>query len=136
LRPFQNLSYTIDSFYDFNKNEFPEENQYINVNFKKFNFYLGDSTAKDINRKYTLNQQSYGASYAYKAFNINGGIIHDNISGHDVSRYLNLTYNGECYSVSLSFQEYFDGTRNQYINYILLTFNVFNLEHLTVPISR
>jgi len=63
----------------FNKNEFPEENQYINVNFKKFNFYLGDSTAKDINRKYTLNQQSYGASYTYKAFNIKGGIIHDDI---------------------------------------------------------
>jgi len=136
FRPFQNLSYTIDSFYDFNKNEFPEENQYININFKKFNFYLGDSTAKDINRKYTLNQQSYGASYTYKTFNVNGGIIHDDISGHDVSRYLNLTYNGECYSLSLSFQEYFDGTRNQYINYVLLTFNVFNLEHLTVPISR
>ncbi len=136
FRPFKNISYTIDSFYDFNKNEFPEENQYLNVGYKKFNFYIGDSVAKDINRHYTLNQQSYGASYTYRAFNVNGGIVHDDISGHDVSRYLNITYNGECYSVGLSFQEYFDGTRNQYINYVLLTFNIFNLEHFTLPVSR
>jgi len=136
LRPFQNISYTLDSFYDFNKNEFPEENQFLNIGYKKLNFYVGDSVNKDINKRYTLNQQSYGASYTYKAFSLNGGVVHDDISGHDVSRYLNLTYNGECYAVSLAFQEYYDGTRNQYINYVLLTFNLFNLQHFTFPISR
>jgi LPS-assembly protein len=136
LRPFQNISYTLDSFYDFNKNEFPEENQFLNIGYKKLNFYVGDSVNKDINKRYTLNQQSYGASYTYKTFSLNGGVVHDDISGHDVSRYLNLTYNGECYAVSLAFQEYYDGTRNQYINYVLLTFNLFNLQHFTFPISR
>ncbi len=136
LKPIQYLTYTIDSFYDFNRNEFPEENQYLNANYKNISFYVGDSLAKDINRNKTLDQQSYGASYRYKAFTMNGGVVHDNISGHDVSRFFNITYNGECYAISLALNEYYDGTRKQYINYILLTFNIFNLEHFTMPLSR
>lgn len=136
LKPMKYISYTLDSFYDFNKNEFPEKNQFLSFNYKNFNFYVGNSSSKDINRNDILNQQSYGASYKYKNFTINSGLVHDNISGHDLSRYANITYNGECYNISLTFQEYYDGTRNQYINYVLLTFNIFNLEHFSVPISR
>ncbi len=136
LKPIKYVSYTLDSFYDFNRNEFPERNQFLSLNYKKASFFVGNSLAQEINGSKTIDQESYGGAYSYKSFSVNGGIVHDNISGHDVSRYANFIYNGECYNITLTFQEYYDGTRNQYINYVLLTFNVFNLEHFTMPISR
>mgnify|MGYP001627147317 CR=1 FL=1 len=85
----------------------------------------------------SINDQ-YGAVLSTTLSNatLNLGIIRDNRIGKDLQRRIELLYKGACWAFGLLLRDNYDGTRQKYIKEVFLTFNVFDLQRLTVPLKR
>ncbi len=132
--PFVNIN--SDILYDPNHTRILNNATYLNIYLKPSNITLGYVQSKDISGNRLNDQISISANSSYKNVNMGFGIIHDNRINKDLLRNIRLDYTGACWSFGLLLRDAYDGNRKKYIKEIFLTFNVFDLQRLTLPLKR
>ncbi len=81
-------------------------------------------------------QYNLSASALYKNMNLSLGLTRDNRINKDIQRQASIDYRGACWSFGLLLRDTYDGTRQEYIKEVFLTFNIFDLERFIVPLRR
>jgi LPS-assembly protein len=92
--------------------------------------------SKDVSGNRLNDQILLSANSSYRNMTMTLGLIHDNRTNKDLLRQIRLDYTGACWSFGLLLKDNYDGNRKKYIKEVFLTFNVFDLQRLTLPLKR
>jgi LPS-assembly protein len=136
LKPFEGVSLTTDSLYDI-EGGFPlRTSNSLSLGYKNTSLTLGYQTAKNLLKQRTSDQTSlsFGTSYGPAVLGLL--LTRDNRIDKDLVRQASIDYRGACWSLKLLARENYDGTKDRYIRELYLTFNLFDLQKLTVPLKR
>lgn len=137
LYPFRFLNYSTDLYYDPSYSSFSSVVQNIGFNFKKLSLFGSYISSQNSQKIITSNQITYGFNYFFsKHAKLFFSDTHDNITHHELYKTINFSYLGPCWSIGLTYQSYYDGTRNTYISEYLLTLNIFNLQSFVFPLKK
>lgn len=132
--PFVNLKSNI--LYDPNHTRILNNVNYLNLYLKNSGITLGYVQSKDILGNRLNDQLLISANSSYKNMTMKLGLTRDNRNNKDLLRQIRLDYAGSCWSFGLLLKDNYDGNRKKHIKEVFLTFNVFDLQKLTLPLRR
>lgn len=132
--PFVNLN--SDILYDPNHNQTLNNINYLNLYLRNSSITFGYVQSKDVSGNRLNDQILLSANSSYRNMTMTLGLIHDNRTNKDLLRQIRLDYTGACWSFGLLLKDNYDGNRKKYIKEVFLTFNVFDLQRLTLPLKR
>ncbi|MFN3870745.1 MAG: LPS-assembly protein LptD [Aquificaceae bacterium] len=134
--PFEGLSLSFDSTYDVVKGRILKSVGSLGFSYRWGSFSVGRTFERSYQGKKLNDQYSLAFSTQYRSAKLSFNLIRDNIINKDLQRQINLDYRGACWNLGLMFRDIYDGTRRRYIKEVFLTFNLFDLQRLTVPLKR
>ncbi len=136
LSPLPFLSFSSDNLYDANSSRLLNTTNYLNLNYRSSNLSLGYVQSRDISGERLTDQSFFSMGTLYRGVRFTFSIVNDNRIDKNLYRQLNVEKTGACWSFGMLLRDTYDGNRQKYIKEVFLTFNVFDLQRLTLPLKR
>ena len=136
LKPSEAMSFYTDSLYDVESASFLKTSSNLTFTYKKTTLTLGHILSRNFSGQRLSDQTTLSLNTAYRSAIFSFSLTRDNRIKKDLTRQASLDYRGACWSFGLLVRDNYDGTKGKYIKELYLTFNVFDLQRLTVPLRR
>ncbi|WP_448584431.1 LPS-assembly protein LptD [Thermocrinis sp.] len=136
LKPLEGLSFYNDSLYDIEGGDLLNTSSNVSLGYKKTTLTIGQILSRNFSGQKLSDQTTLNLSTAYNSAIFALSLTKDNRIKKDLTRQVTLDYKGACWSFGLLARDNYDGTKGRYVREFYITFNIFDLQRLTVPLRR
>ncbi|MFN3813599.1 MAG: LPS-assembly protein LptD [Aquificaceae bacterium] len=136
LSPLSLIRFSSDNLYDANSSRLLNTTNYLNLNYKNMSLSLGYVQSKDLSGNKITDQSFFSMGTLYRGVRFTFSFVKDNRIDKNLYKQLNIEKTGACWSLGMLLRNTYDGNRQKYIKEVFLTFNVFDLQKLTLPLKR
>ena len=134
--PLENLKVSQDGIYDFNLGIFARSITRASLDYKNWSFSVSNVLYKNSKGEKTSDQLSFGITYSGDTLFSGAYFNYDRLK--DKQTFTNLVFGvkGKCWQIKVDYKRRYFENKNKYINEGTLSFNLFFLETLDIPIFR
>ncbi len=136
LYPLKNLRIWQDGIYDFNLGIFARSITGASLNFKNWNFSVSNILFKNSKGEKTSDQLTFGVRYSGDTIFSGAFFNYDRLANKQTYANLVLGIKGKCWQIKIDYKRRYFRNRDTYVNEGALSFNLFFLETIELPIFR
>ncbi len=134
--PTDMITISFDSTFNITKGTLLKNIGSATLKYRQGSLTLGRTLERKYNGTKVNDQYNFSLSFPYGPSRLTFYLVRDNKINKDLQRQINLDYTGACWGFGLLLRDTYDGTAKRYIREVFLTFNVFDLSRITLPLKR
>jgi len=136
IYPVEWLSISQDFTYDINLGIFARRVSSVSLNLGRVSLSGSFFTSKDSYGKKTTDQYSLGGGIRYRSLFAGAYLTRDILSSKELHRRFFIGIKGACWALKLDFKRTYYGGGKGFLREVLLTFNLFNLRDIKLPLRK
>ena len=136
LYPLKNLRIWQDGIYDFNLGIFARSITGASLNLKNWSFSVSNILFKNSKGEKTSDQLTFGVRYSGETIFSGAFFNYDRLANKQTYANLVLGIKGKCWQIKVDYKRRYFRNRDTYVNEGSISFNLFFLETIELPIFR